>query len=103
MRDTTDEGLERLVAELIAVGGMFARILDHMEAFAAAGRCAPDIPPREVVLQCMLGDILRPKLRGRRQSQLDVTTKMLKRIASAIESELLLVSPDFLDGDPDMN
>jgi hypothetical protein len=97
MRDTTDGGLERLVAELIAVGGMFAQILNHLEAFAAAGKCAPDAPPREVVLQGMLEDILGPNLRGRRQSQLDVTTKMLKRIAAAMESELLLVSPDFVD------
>lgn len=103
MPDITDNGLEQLVAELIAVGGVFAQIIKHMEAFAAAGKCAPDIPPREVVLQCMVEDILRPKLRGRRKSQLAVTTKLLKRIADAMESELLLVSPDFVDGDPDMN
>jgi hypothetical protein len=97
MTNSTDNGLEQLVAELIGVGGMFAQILSHMEAFAAAGKCAPDCPPRNVVLQCMLEDILRPKLGGRRKSRLELTTKMLKRIAGAMESELLLVSPEFMD------
>jgi hypothetical protein len=51
----------------------------------------------------MLEDILRPQLRGRRRSQLHETTDLLKRIADAMESELLLVSPDFQEGDSELN
>jgi hypothetical protein len=97
MTNTTDDALRQLVAELVPVGGMFAQIVSHMEAFAASRPCDPERLPMEVVLEGMLEDILRPVFSGRNSSDLAVTTVLLKLIADTMQNELLLVSPDFVD------
>ena len=86
--------LDAYVAALLAIHGQLAGVIDHMMAFQASGRSAPDAPPIPVVLAGLLTDILAPLAGDDGRTDLEVAARLLEAASDLIGSELLLVNPD---------
>lgn len=86
-----DLQLAAFIEELLGVGGMIARLLDHMDAFQAAGLSDPDGPPAHVILEGLFTDILRPVVRNRRRSDVKAAVGLLSDAAEALCEEILVV------------
>ena len=92
-----DPTLEALVSELVKFGGVMAQIIDHMARFSASGLSEPEAPPVDVVLHGLLGDVIRPTVRGRSSSDVRATTAMLAEVSQSITEEIYLVPPGTAD------
>jgi hypothetical protein len=89
-----DDPLGAYVAALLVLNGQLMGVVDHMLAFQASGRSAPDAPPIPVVLTELLTGILGPLAEGDGAAELELAAAMLEATSGRIASELFLVSPD---------
>lgn len=89
----TDDVLDELVAQLLAVGGPLSQIMASMHEFEASGLSAPDAPPILEVAHSVIRGVVGDLTDRYSDDELNVTAEIVEQVTTIICENIFFVPP----------